>query len=189
MSARAGMSANIEYLRGLTNAGTADYTLGTVAYWDGDQMQAVLDRNRVDFYRAAFQKIQQYEGGTVVYKIYQSEFRFIESGTNFELEDAEGNTVGTALYTLDAERGKVTFASDTGGSTYYMTGRSFLMEPAAAEIWRSKAANVSAYYDIKTISQSLSRSQMVKQFLEMADYFDAQSGIMTVEMFRSDDAD
>ena len=152
-------------------------------------MQEVLDQNRVDFYRVPFQKVQQYEGGTVVYKVYQSEYRFIESGENFELENAAGETVGTALYTLDATLGKVTFASDTGGSTYYMTGRSYLMETAAAQIWRAKAANVSAYYDFSTDNHKMNRSQVVKQFLEMASYYDSQGGVQTVRMFRSDDAD
>ena len=188
MAARAGMAENILHLRELTNAGTADYTLGTATYWDDDQMQSVLDRNRTDFYREPFQKIQQYDGGTVVYKVYQSEFRFIESGTNFELENSVGETVGTALYTLDAERGKVTFTSDTGGSTYYMTGRSYNMDGAAAEVWRAKAANVSAYYDFSTDNHKMNRSQVRQSFLEMADYYDAQNGIQTVTMFRGDDA-
>lgn len=183
------MADNIQYLRGLTNAGTADYTLGTITYWDDDQMQGVLDRNRIDFYRDHLGKVQTYEGGSVIYKVYQSERKFIESGSDyFEIEDAAGNTVGTALYSVDYERGKVTFASDTGGSSYYMTGREYRINSAAADVWRMKAANVSAYYDFSTDNHKLSRSQITKQFLDMADYFSGQSGVQAVEMFRSDDA-
>lgn len=188
MTARTGMANIILHVRGLANAGTADWTLGTAVYWDDDHVQEMLDRRRVEFYRMPLGKVQQYEGGTVVYKIYRSGMEYLESGTTvFEVEDAAGNTVGTALYTPNYNNGEIVFASDTGGSSYYLTGRSYQANKAAADIWRMKAANVAAYYDFKTDNHSMSRSQMVKQFLQMADYFDSQSGVMSVDMYRGDD--
>jgi hypothetical protein len=182
------MANNILHLRGLTSAGTADYTLGTATYWDDDQVQTVLDNNRIDIYREQLGKVQEYEGGTVVYKKYESKYAFLESGSDvFEVEDSVGNTVGTALYSVDYQRGKVTFASDTGGSIYYMTARSYFMGKAAANIWRMKAANVTAYFDFSTDNHKINRSQVTRQFLDMADYYDKQSGVITVEMYRSDD--
>ena len=51
------MASLITELRGMANAGTADYTLGTATYWDGDQVQRVLDRNRMDVYREQLTKV------------------------------------------------------------------------------------------------------------------------------------
>lgn len=187
MTARTGMAEIINHVRALTNAGTADYTIASVTYWSDDETQRILDDHRVDFYRQPLGKIQQYEGGAVVCKVYDAGFGFIESGDVFELEDSVGNTVGTALYTLDARRGKITFASDTGGSIYYITGRTYQTNIAAADIWRMKAANVAAYYDFSTDNHKMSRSQMMKHCLDMASHFEAQEGAMVVDMYRSDD--
>ena len=44
-AARAGMGTLIETLRGMTDAGTADYTIGATTYWSDDAVQMVLDRH------------------------------------------------------------------------------------------------------------------------------------------------
>ena len=44
MTARTGMSDIISTVRGMCNAGTADYTAGTAVYWTDDQLQGYLDR-------------------------------------------------------------------------------------------------------------------------------------------------
>ena len=38
------MTRLMQLLRGLTNAGTADYTIGLFTYWCNDRLQDALDR-------------------------------------------------------------------------------------------------------------------------------------------------
>jgi hypothetical protein len=56
------MTELIATLRGLTNAGTADYTIGTVNFWSDDELQRVLDRHRRDFFHEDVVPAEEYSG-------------------------------------------------------------------------------------------------------------------------------
>lgn len=191
MTARSGMATLVSQVRGMTDAGTADYTIGTAAFWDDDHVQEVLDRHRCEVYHERLRPILAHaSGGSVVWKTYQSEHENLEATTGgsliFVLQDATGANVGTALYTPDYQRGIVTFTNDTLGSAMYLTGRAYDLYGAAADVWRQKAGNAAKLYDFEADGQRLSRSQWTKHCLEMADLYAARANPITVESVRSD---
>ena len=176
MTARTGMTDLITSLRGMTNAGTADYTIGTTAYWSDDQLQEKLDAHRLDFYSAELTHITAMEGGAVVYKTYRAPYRNLEGGTvNFLLVDFQGTPAGTADYTADYTTGTVTFTADQAAKQWYLTARAYDLNASAADIWRMKGAHASADFDFSTDNHSIKGSQVSMQCLKMADYYEQQA--------------
>lgn len=194
MSARTGLSDIIETVRSHANLGTADYSIihsgGTITLWSDEEVQKVLDRHRTDIYREPLTKFPDHLGGSIDYKIYQSRHKnleSVESGTAiFYLEDGAGDNVGTASYTADYARGRFVFTDDQDGTSYFLTARAYNIKRAVAEIWRMKASHVSDRFDVRTDTQKFSRSQVMKQFLEMAREYDKLSGPIRVGLDRND---
>lgn len=192
--ARTGMTALIEELRGLTEAGTAEYTVGTTLYWSDNALQDVLDMNRHDLYFAPLQ-VYPYQGagGTLQYLEYRAPYGFLEQTSGgtavFYVQDSTGATIGTALWSVDYRRGIVTFGSTTAGSALYLTGRSYDLNAAAASIWRKKAAHYApSSFDFSTDNHSIKRAQVYDHAVQMAAFFDGISGgaIQSVLRERSD---
>lgn len=183
---RAGMYTLVETLRGMSDAGTADWTNGTITYWDDTQMQNVLDRHRFEFVREQASPVITYDGsGASVYKIYWLPYQNIESGDVFEVETSDGASVTTG-FAVDYQAGKITFTADTVGTSYYVSGRYYDMNAAASDIWRIKASNASKQFDFSTDNHSIKRGAYVKNCLEMAEYYKAQVGVMVGELERGD---
>jgi len=185
------MTELIDLVRGMTDTAAGQYTAGTQSYWSTDHVQALLDRHRLDVMHEPLISIDKWVGGgTVQWLEYQSRHRNFEQtdgGTAvFEIENGVGTNVGTASYSVDYPRGRVTFTSDQGGTAYYLTGRSYDLNATAADIWRQKAAHYAAAYDIRTDNHGLTRSQLMKQALEMADIYDQMGGPQTITLTRSD---
>lgn len=175
----------------MTDAGTADYAIGTATYWDADQLQKVLDRHRVDLRHVPLQALERWTGGGSVgwfeYQAPAGNLEATDGGTAvFVIQDSTGGTAGTAAWMADYRLGLVTFAADQGGTAYYLTARTYNLNAAAADVWRAKAANVAALFDFSTDNHSVSRSQMSRQFLDMARYYDSQQGAQTVSVIRGD---
>ena len=193
--ARTTMSALITELRGMTNAGSADYSVASVAYWTDDQLQTVLDRHKMD---VRDEPLRAYpvtvSGGSVAYYDYQSGYQnFEQTGSGgsalFVVADSVGTIQGTALWSADYSRGLVTFATTTNGTAYYLSGKSYDMNGAAADVWRQKAAAYAAAVDFSTDNHSVKRSHIVATCREMATYYQGQStmtGQSGVDMERGD---
>ena len=192
MAARTTMATLIMRLRGLAQAGINDYTVASVSYWTDNQLQDVLDAHRKDVYRANLHPVQIYNAGTVEYHDYFSEFPNLETtsgGTSiFYVEDAAGSAVGTALYTPDYTRGVVTFAADTGGSAYYLYGRSYDLNAAAAEVWRTKAGQYAMAVNFSTDNHRIDRGKIIENCFIMADRYDRMSAPTSVTISRNDNA-
>ena len=190
-SARSGLVDLISELRGMANIGSDDYKVGGQSFWTDKQIEQSLDDFRTDHYRVLMDAPDQYSGGTVIWKDYYSGIENLEKTTGgtaiFYLEDATGNFVGTALYTMDYRRGVASFLSDTGGSTYYLYGRSFDLNRSAAQIWRQKASYYAGQATFSTDNHKIEVGSLYKHALEMADYYEqrAQSS-QVVTIFRSD---
>jgi hypothetical protein len=181
--ARAGLTDVIGEIR--TMMPQQDNDLSAATYWNNDEIQAVLDNNRVDMVREPVTKIQEYSSGTVIYKKHKTR-PFLETGANFDLQTSAGSSVGTALYSVDWRRGMITFADDTGGSSYYVSAYSYDMHAAASEIWRKKAAYYATAIDFRTDNTSMSRSQLMQQALQMADHYDNKTALQVSTMQRED---
>jgi hypothetical protein len=191
MTARSGLSDLIETLRSMTDAGTGDYTLGTATFWDSDHLQAVLDRHRIDVYFDRLAPIPYRPGGgSVQYFEYQSRWDNFEKTTGgtaiFIVENGVGTDQGTADYSVDYMRGRVTFAADQYGTAYYVTGRSYDLNAAAADVWRQKASQAAKLYDVRTDNHGLSRSQIMMHCTQMAAYYANQGRANVIELRRGD---
>ena len=190
MTARDGMADLILNLRGLTDAGTGDFTIGTISYFSDDHLQANLDRFRTDFIEDELYPVQQTLNGSAIYKEYRAHYTNLEtvaSGTTiFNLSDAVGSNVATTLWTADYTNGIVTFASDQGGTSYNLSGRSYDLNAAAGAVWRLKAANAAKMFDFSTDNHSLKRSQFMQSCIQMAEMDEGMASPTVVELYRGD---
>lgn len=180
--ARAGMSNLISrWRRMVDDAGTA--------VWSDDQAQELLDDNRVTVYSESLASIAQ-DIGSTVYLVYYSRYSNHEelaSGTTvWRLFDANGSTIGTANYSVDYQRGVVTFAADQQGSARYLDARSYDLAGAAADAWRQRAAMQADGYDFSADGASFNRSQWFKHCQQMAEGYDRQRVTTVSLMTRSD---
>lgn len=195
MTARAGMTQIINDLRVLTEGGTAEWTLGTITFWDDDQMQNVLDKHVTEFVFRPMLAIPTYDtDGLLAYNDYEIGIGNIEQTTGgtsiFYIQDGNFDIAGTALYSADYRKGKFTFATNTQGTTsFYATGKSYDLNASAAEIWRIKANHVANTFDFSTDNTSVKKSQIFDHYNERADYFEsiATTGVSHVSLKRSDD--
>ena len=163
---RSTLAEPIARVRELAAAGTADYS--------DDAIQTVLDRNRLDFADDALAPLREYNsGGTPVYYMYQAHYRNLEAtdgGTAvLYIRDSSGARVGTASYSVLTEAGRVTFLASTDGTAYYLTGRSYDVYAAAAEVWRMKAAAVAGRFDFTADGASFKASQLIAQYNKMSE--------------------
>jgi len=190
-TARAGMVDLLTELRTLGNVGSNDYKVDGFPQFSDGRLQDILDMHREDHFRVEMEPVESYSGGTVVYLDYYTGANYLEKTTGgtsiFYLENVAGSAIGTASYTMDYNRGKATFAADTGGSTMYWYGRSYDMNRAAAEVWRRKASYYAGQFDFSTDNHSIKKSTVYKQCLQMADYFESKAGkAEVVTLYRSD---
>lgn len=194
--ARTGMSDLITELRSLTDAAVGDYSIigaGTVTYWTDDQLQTVLDNHRTDI---KFIEMTAEPEGDLTYLDYSVGYGNLEQtagGTAvFIVQDVNGNAVTTPSYTVDYQRGLVTFSADTNGTTYFVTARSYDLNGAAAEVWRKKMVHYHTAMNFETLNHRVDREALYKHAREMAEYFEGigGEGMDTVAVMRSDtDAD
>lgn len=186
-----GLIALVRKLRGMANAAPGDYTIGGEPYWTDKQLQDVLAQFATQHYHASLTTRQVYTGGSVAYYDYDTGYTDLAAQTagtaGFWLEDVSGAVLGTALYSVDYQRGIVTFAANTEGENYYWYGTSHDMNRAAAEVWRRKAAHHAEGFDFSTDNHNIKRSAVYKQCLEMATYYEQRSGSLTVtQLYRGD---
>lgn len=192
--ARVGMTALIEELRSLTEAGTSEYTLGTTVYWSDNALQDIMDLHRLDVRFSQLQAQPDHvSGGSLVYYDYKSEYGYLEAttgGTSIAyLQDSTGATLGTALWSADYRRGLFTFVNTTNGTVVYLTGRSYDINAAAADVWRRKAAHYApSSFNFSTDNHSISRAQVYDHAMEMVSFFENISGdgLNVVQRYRSD---
>lgn len=189
--ARPTLAWQIERVRELAAAGTADYS--------DDVVEIVLDRNRRDFADERLTPLPQNEDGTLRYTVYLSAWRNLEEpepngGTTIlVLRDSDHAALAVTDYGLDAAAGRVTFGQDTGGSAFYLSGRSYDLYAAAAEVCRMKAAAAADRMDFAADGASFKASQLVKQYTDMAALYGAlatfgasSAGLRTTTLVRDD---
>jgi|GEM_PF-2020191 len=193
-TARSGMASIIAELRGFTEASPDDYIVAGNPYWTDAQMQDVLDIHRTD---VVFEQLQTYPyqvaGGSLSYTDYRSSHGYFEQTTGgtgiFYVQDGTGSAIGSANYTPDYRRGVIIFGADQAGTVYYLTGRSYDIYAAAADIWRRKAAHYApSSFDFSTDNHSIKRSQVYQHCLEMAEHYESMSSdaIEFTDLFRGD---
>lgn len=187
---RSGMTDLIAQLRGMVDAGTADYSVNSTDYWTDDQLQQQLDQHRSDFRRQLLHGDYVNDGGTVRYYDHYFPQRNVEGtagGTSvWRVENANGVTIAPSTYSVNLDSGVITFTNDTLGSALYLSGRSYDMERAAAAVWRQKAAHFAGRFDLKIDNHDMKRSQLYDQAVKMASQFAARAKPMMIRMKRVD---
>jgi len=191
MAARAGMQELIIDLRGMTNAGTADYTIGNVTYWTDDQLQQILDSRRLDVYAEPLRSVFVLaDGGSALYFDYFFDGKHTEraeSGTvAWELETTAGSIIGTGLYTIEYEARKIRFDADQKGTAYRLNYRKYNVYAAASLILRQKAGQAASRFDVKIDNHSLKLSQLMRNYLVMASAWEIVNGSVSYERVRTD---
>lgn len=191
MTVRPGMWNLIDELRLMTNAGEDDFSIGGVTYWQGEHLQAALDRRRRAVVHEELHPAQEYGVGTVITRRYYSAFDAFEATTGgtavFVVHDATGAAVGTALYTPDYNGGEVIFSSDTGGSVYYLTGHCYDLNAAAADVWERKATQmVTGGYRWSSDNMTVDKTGMRQEAINMARYYRSLAGPTSITMTRGD---
>ena len=184
MTVRTTMAELIVDLRAMTDAGTSDYTVGGVTFWSDQQLQDVLDGRRAAVRFIQMSAQPDYANGAFSYTDYILPAENMEGGTLLQVLDNTGGTVGG--WTFDRNRGVVTFATDQAGASRFVTGRSYNVNLAAADVWRKKAAHYATAYDVSTDNHSLKRSQLIQHCQAMAREFEARGGPASITMERGD---
>lgn len=186
-AAREGMLDIITDLRLLTDAAPDEFILAGEAYWTDAHLQKVLDNHRTQHEMIPLKAVGRYESNELVYKEYQAGVSNLEQGTaTFWVQTGAGSLILTDSYTVDYQGGIITFDSDQGGSAYYLTARAYNLNAAAADVWRAKAANVAKLFNFSTDGHNISRGELRKNYLEMAQHFASKSPPMAVKIYRDD---
>lgn len=190
--ARDSMAGLISKVRTLAGAGTADYTLAGATYWTDDQVEDVLDAQRVDWREIALLARPEYSStGDQEYHDYYipaqlgAHWEGAGSASIWTVREA-GVAVGTALYTADLNNRRIRFTADQAGAAYTLDASSYNVHQAASDIWRRKAAYYAESVDWQTDGHRVSASQLAQQCREMADYYADQSGVQSVPLVRND---
>jgi hypothetical protein len=184
------MTNLIRRLRGMTAAGTADYSVDGETWWADDHLQEVLDAYRIDLNRVPLFAQPEHDGGTPLYHDYYAPLGQLEEAASgsaaFAVEDGDGDNVGTASYTPDYVRGLIRFSADQGGTAYYLRARAYNLAAAAAQVWREKMASTAAYYAASVDGQRLDREQWFDHCERMVRRYESEAGVQTVAVSRTD---
>lgn len=191
VTVRAGMTDLIGQIRAFCNLGTNDYTLGTATYWSDEHIQTALDRYRLAVVEEELSEISNtIASGSVEYKEFHSRYGNYEQTTGgssiFTIEDSTGTIIGTSNYVVDYANGIITFTENQSGSARFLTGRSYDIYGAAADIWKTKAGAYAGAVDFKTDNMSVNRSQMFKQAMSAAREYEAMAKPRVMNLIRDD---
>lgn len=182
--ARAGMVNIIQELRSITNAGTADYTSGTVSYFTDDQLQMLLDRTQFITRLAPLRPIPVRNGNLTQWYDYEIPEQlgvwFEENATTgaWAVKDGTGNTMAYSTdYTVNYQSHIVTFANDTKGSAYLLDCKAYDLYAAAAFCFRQKAGFEARAVDFSSDNHSVKASQRRDYCIKMAEYYEQKAGV------------
>jgi hypothetical protein len=166
---------------------TGDLSADTLS--DND-LQDILDAHRLEVRREKLESRPMYASGSAEYYDFYSahhDFEETDGGTAvFVLEDSTGLNRSTADWTANYVGGHVQFSGDQAGTAVYLTGRSYDLHGAAADVWRRVQGNKAALYDFSADGAKMSRSQWFEHCGRMAAHYDRLARPMVATMVRGD---
>lgn len=183
--ARSTLTSLITTTRELINDG------GTAVFSD-DVVQRHLDAHRYDIYREQLMAFPTHiGGGSVSYFEYRSrhaDFEATSAGTAiFFVEDGTGANVGTAAWaSMDYQSGILNLTTNYAGTILYLTGRSYDLYGAAADLLDDWAQKVSLQFDFSSDQQSFSRSQKQEMLKKAAEGYRRKARPRTASQGRAD---
>lgn len=192
MAARAGMANLITRLRGMTNAGTADATVGGETYWSDDHLQERLDEQRTYWQQVKLIERSEFRDGDTVHLLYEvpdavpRQFETAATSGAFVVRDSTGGTVDASNFTVSYDAGEIEFSSDQDGADYYLYCYTYNIHAAAARVWEEKAAHVYDSVDWSSDNHRFSAAQEYKHCMEMSRKYASRGGGGIVKRWRSD---
>lgn len=189
--ARDTLASLITTIREMTSAPHDAFTIAQVGtYFSDDHIQELLDQNRQDIWDHPLLAVaERTAGGSTSYTEYcalHSHFEATDGGTAvFVVRDSVGTVKGTATYTPDYVRGRVTFATNQAGSSYYLTGRSYDVYGAAADLLERWTARLKLEsFDFETDGQRFTRSQKLAAMQAISAEYRGKQRARSVRMVR-----
>lgn len=156
--------------------------------WTTQELQDTLDEHKIRIWRELLEMEKTELSATdYEYRVFHSRHTNLEAGGSayFNVEDATGTQRETADFTADYVRGIVTTTVNQAGTGLYLTGWSYDLDGAAADLWRERAGRVASYYDVRTDGHNLSRSQWHKHCLTQAERYAKRARPQTARMWTS----
>lgn len=159
---------------------------GSATVWSDNQLQDALDAHRERVHRENLLMEDAYtDAGSVTYYNYQSRFGNFEEGSAvFELEDGAGLSRAAGAYTVNYINGSFTMDSNQAGTALYLTGWTYDLNGAAAELWTERAGKVSSYYNVGLDGHTLSRAQWFDHCEKMAEFYARMARPKIVKAFK-----
>lgn len=190
MAFRTGMANLVQRLRAKAIVAEDTFTVDGVDMFDDSTLQDTLDRYRIDVYREPLTNEIIYDGVTARYYDYYWQQPDAEEATSgsaiWQVQNAAGSAIGTALYTPNYPARHIRFAADQAGTAYYLSYRAFDFKRAAADVWEMKAGFYAEQFDVATDGHDLKRSQKIKHCLTMAQTLRTSAGARQSQLDRSD---
>jgi len=194
---RAGMALLLRELRALANANADDVTVGGETFWSDEQLQARLDRYRVEFKSLDLQEVArlndagQYE--YYEYKIPERAGRWFEGAESgaeaWQVRRTTGFPVATTSYGVNYPARMIVFTANQSGYQFVLDCRSYDLFATAADIWEEKAGQAAAAVDWQSDNHRVSASQNMAHCYKMAKQLRAKSwqGARASTFFRTDE--
>ncbi len=154
---------------------------GASQSWSDDELQDFLDANRLDVRHAALRPEPAWTGGTVTYTDYFADYGEWESDVT--LEDSNGDDLTPSASNLVA--GHWTFA-DGQDPNVYVTGKTFDLWAAAADVLEAWAAKVALEFDFDADGSGYKRSQKREALLAVAAQYRRKARPRKAPMVRDD---
>lgn len=182
MAIRAGMVEVVAELRRMTDTKENEVDINGVMYWTDDQLQSILDKRRKYVQDALLLPVPEVVNSVTTWTRYHMpEVAGVwERSTMFQVVTSTG--VAAPTHTIEYDAGIVTFAVTTDGQSYYIRGRLYDLNKAAAQVWLDKAAHRAELIRWKAGTHTLDEDQEYQHCLEMYRKYASYSGIGVVRM-------
>lgn len=193
MAVRTGMAALIQELRMMTNAGTADKTIGAETYWSDQHLQDWLDMERKTFVFVALEVQPVFINNGWQYFEYAYDIPcggWVEYGaadSGFAVKDYAGSVIASG-WSVNLNAQRITFSMDQANAVRYLDCRSYDLNAVAAQIWEHKASWAANNVDWSSDNHNVRASQEYQACMERARQYRNRVGMTSSVFWRADEA-
>lgn len=157
---------------------------GASAVWTDDQIQGYLDQYREDVIELDLDAVPFHApGGALSYK------QFFANRGDWEDDDVLTDVTFTTVTpdSKDTRVGVWNFNTGRTNAILYLTGKSYDLYRAAAELCEAWAAKVKLDFDFETDGQKFSRAQKAEALLELAKTYRRKRRVGKGKLIRTDE--
>jgi hypothetical protein len=163
------------------------FDLGQAQTFGDDQIQAALDDHRVDVRYAALRPQPTFQTGpTTLYLDYYSDARYWED--DYIIQDLSYTDITAQLVTREPITGHWAFASQPGGIGVRITGKSYDVYGAAADLLDQWAVQLKLQMTFSSDNQRFEQAKVAENMLAMAARYRQQALPGTMRIVQGDAA-